>query len=261
MMYDKLKLFLFIISGNGLIQNMLEKLVFLCEYFMGMGSGSTTSSSGEKCVFNLLKGDTIIVFDVGANQGQFAREALDNVNATATIYSFEPSQSTYEMMKKNIKDKRHHTFNIGLGKSKSIMNLYYDDIGSGLASLTKRDLASHDIVFNKSEEVTIDTIDNFCEENKIEYIDLLKIDVEGHELDVLNGATSIFEKTKIVMFEFGGCNIDTRTYFKDFYKFFLEKDMILYRITPSGYLHRIEQYKELYEQFTTTNFVAKRENE
>ncbi len=57
-------------------------------------------------------------------------------------------------------------------------------------------------------------------------------------------------------FEFGGCNIDTRTYFQDFYYFFEDVGMRVLRITPSGFLTPIDSYKEVYEQFTTTNFVA-----
>lgn len=164
-------------------------------------------------------------------------------------------------MKENIEDGRHKTFNIGFGKDKGILKLYYDEVASGLASLTKRDLSLLNKDFEKSEDVEIDIIDDFCKNNNIKQIDLLKIDVEGHELDVLEGASNMLNKTNIIMFEFGGCNIDTKTYFRDFYKFFTDRKMQIYRITPSGYLHKLERYKESYEQFRTTNFIAKRECE
>jgi len=60
----------------------------------------------------------------------------------------------------------------------------------------------------------------------------------------------------LVAFEFGGCNIDTRTFFQDFWYFFREVHFRIFRITPSGYLYPIESYKEIYEQFRTTNFIA-----
>ncbi|MGX2983471.1 hypothetical protein [Helicobacter sp. 23-1045] len=63
----------------------------------------------------------------------------------------------------------------------------------------------------------------------------------------------------IATFEFGWCNIDTRTFFQDFWYFFKEQKMQLYRILPNGALYKIHTYKEIYEQFTTTNFVAVRE--
>ncbi|MBU1864122.1 MAG: FkbM family methyltransferase, partial [Candidatus Omnitrophica bacterium] len=114
------------------------------------------------------------------------------------------------------------------------------------------------INFSQSEKVSIDTIDNYCSENNIQQIDLLKIDVEGHELDVLTGAEKMFKSCsiRIVSFEFGGCNIDTRTFMKDFFDFFTKKNMKIYRITPSGFLCPLPAYNELNEQFRTTNFIA-----
>ena len=63
----------------------------------------------------------------------------------------------------------------------------------------------------------------------------------------------------IVSFEFGGCNIDTRSFFQDFFFFFKTMNMSIFRITPSEYLHPNKTYKEVYEQFVTTNFVAARQ--
>ena len=48
-------------------------------------------------------------------------------------------------------------------------------------------------------------------------IDLLKLDVEGNELLALKGLSDSIEYIKIIQFEFGGSNIDSRTYFQDFY--------------------------------------------
>jgi hypothetical protein len=60
----------------------------------------------------------------------------------------------------------------------------------------------------------------------------------------------------IILFEFGGCNIDTRRFFRDFWHFFENTPMDIFRATPSGYLIKIEKYKEDYEQFRYSNFVA-----
>ena len=148
--------------------------------------------------------------------------------------------------------------NIGLGCDNEDLTLYYDVQGSGLASLTKRKLDHFNIDFNESEIVKIKTLDSYCSDNKINHIHLLKIDVEGHELDVLAGANKMFLNNSIdmVTFEFGGCNIDTRTFFQEFWYFFTKNDMDIYRITPSGYLYKLEQYKEIIEQYRTTNFIA-----
>ena len=66
--------------------------------------------------------------------------------------------------------------------------------------------------------VSLDTVDRYCEAHGVSRIDLLKCDVEGRELDVFHGVSRIFAAGLIGMatFEFGGGNIDTRTYFQDF---------------------------------------------
>ena len=78
-------------------------------------------------------------------------------------------------------------------------------------------------------------------------------------MDVLHGSIAMFEQQAIrtVTFEFGVCNIDTRTFMQDYWYFFKEMGMTLSRVTSSGYLHRINSYKEFMEQMTTINYVAK----
>ena len=251
------------ISGNYLIQNLLEKNVIVSQYLMGIGPGGGVSSSGEKSMFHILEQrikQPYCIFDVGSNKGQFLSLILDNVSAKDfSVHCFEPGHETFRMLFESFnKDKRIKLNNIGLGREKGSALLHYDKIGSGLASLTKRKLQHFNIDFSKEEKVEINTLDNYCAENSIDHIHLLKLDIEGHELDALAGAKEMFASKSIdmVTFEFGGCNIDTRTFFQDFWYFFNEANFKIFRITPSGYLHPLRSYTEIYEQFRTINFIA-----
>ena len=134
--------------------------------------------------------------------------------------------------------------------------LFSNESGSGLASLTKRKLDHLEIDFNIEEEIRlIQFKDYWNEEINSEFIDLFKIDVEGHELDVLKGIGEKISNIKLIQFEFGGCNIDTRTFFQDFWYFFNKNNFKIFRISPFG-LIELSKYKEIYESFTTTNFLC-----
>jgi FkbM family methyltransferase len=257
-----------LIFNNYYGQNLLEFIAKGNLALLGIGNGAGVQKSGEygaiKSISKYWKGGKYIVFDVGANIGQFRNMASNVLKGRFTedeftIYSFEPSKSTYKLLKSNFNNlSAPYLNNCGLGNTLKKSILYYDKIGSGLASQSKRDLSFINIEMGIQEEIEIITLDSFCEEFKIAKIDLLKIDVEGYEMEVLQGASNMISSGLImsIMFEFGGSNIDTRTFFKDFYNYFEDKGYQIHRITPAGYLFPLWSYKEMYEQFRTTNFLA-----
>lgn len=249
--------------ANRPAQKMLQRAVFYGNYLMGIGAGAHAGSSGEAgvlCNLHRFGSPPHIIFDVGANRGQFLRLAIGLVGTSeAGIHCFEPSSAAFELLHRDFAGRHNVRLNnFALGAEKREAVLYYDAPGSGLASLTQRRLEHLAIDHSEREPVMIETVDSYCEGNGIDAITLLKIDVEGHELDVLRGAARMFARRAIgaVSFEFGGCNIDTRTFLQDYWYFFREARMQLHRVTPSGYLYRIDAYSETMEQMTTTNFVA-----
>jgi FkbM family methyltransferase len=146
--------------------------------------------------------------------------------------------------------------NLGLSDKMERQNLYSDSLSSGLASVYNRRLDHYNIEIDKTEEINLTTIDSFCVSNGIENIDFLKIDVEGHELNVLQGAKRMIENEKIrfIQFEFGGCNIDSRTFFQDFF-YLLNDKYKIYRVFRNG-LIPIVRYSETNEIFLTVNYFA-----
>jgi len=257
LLYKVLKPF----SNNARFQIILEDAVATLQLLMSISSDAGVKTSGESAILRRLREyrrDPFLIFDVVANKGQFLMMLAEWMNGIAyNAHAFEPSKDAFSDLSK-YQAANVVVNNFGLGKEAGEYDLFYDKPGSGLASLTNRELSYLGIEFLHSEKVRVETMDNYCRMNNVARIDLLKIDVEGHELDVLIGASGMFAQNRIKMasFEFGGCNISTRTFFYDFFRFFKTKEMDIYRITPNGYLHPLFQYKEFYEQFRTTNFLA-----
>jgi hypothetical protein len=101
----------------------------------------------------------------------------------------------------------------------------------------------------------VTTLDNFCEARSISSIALLKLDVEGHELAVLEGARRMLgDAIGMIQFEFGPANIYSRTFFYDFWSLFCDR-FDLFRIIPRGIVP-VPYYGEHREIFLTTNYVA-----
>jgi FkbM family methyltransferase len=239
-------------------QTQLRKLCTVANYLRGLGSGGSVGASGETALLDLLPPNAI-VFDVGSNRGDYALAVL-NRRPGVQLHCFEPSKGTFDLLCKALRNKNAVLNNCGLGEQDGEMTLYSNGTGSGLASLSRRRLDHFGIYMNLEERVEITTLDNYCERQKIGKIDLLKVDVEGHELDVFKGATRIFKNRHVntLMFEFGGCNIDTRTYFQDYYYYFRDLGVSsLQRITPSGRLVDVSQYSEDLEYFRATNYVVR----
>ncbi|OYR78617.1 hypothetical protein DJ77_00250 [Halorubrum ezzemoulense] len=177
----------------------------------------------------------------------------------SNIHLFEPQQKLCQQLKTKYSNQNTKEVNcFALSNEATQTTLYYDQEGSGLASMSMRKLDHHDIEFDHKEEIETQTIEEYCDKREISEITLLKLDVEGHELDVLMGAENMISQQDIqfISFEFGGANIDTRTFFQDYFYFFNKYGYHVYRILPSGELFEIDQYDEIDERFQVTNYLA-----
>ncbi len=200
-----------------------------------------------------------ILLDVGANVGNWSK-LVNSQLMCCEIHAFEPSRETFFALAESTKsfpNIRIHNFACGVENTSS--NLYYDEVKSGMASLSKRNLKHLNIDFEKFENVEIRRLDTFLSNSSLKP-DGLKIDVEGHELEVLKGLGDHIYGLKVIQFEFGGTDIDSRIFFHDFWSFFEEKEFDLYRLSPRGKI-RVSTYQEVDEVFSfTTYFAISREN-
>lgn len=238
------------------MDNLLDILERMGAYLNGKGFGASSFNTEVAYVKRFVKGG--ILFDVGANKGAYTRALLNAFGESVdTIFCFEPSE---ELVKSFLcfNDSRVFVINNALGRTKGIVPFYVSESDTGLGSLTKRRLNHFGIEMKKVQDVQLITLDDFVASNDIDHIDLLKLDVEGHELDILEGAKKLLLQNKIgcIQFEFGGCNIDTRTFFQDFWYLLTEDhEFDIYRIAPLGTI-KVSRYREMDEMFITTNYIA-----
>ena len=229
---------------------------------MNYGNGGNFEQSGELYIFKYVqnyfgKDLLLIIFDVGGNAGNYAKALSNFFKSNAIIHSFEPSKKTYEMFLETTKNIQNIiSNNIGFSDKVNFQKLYTNEDGSGLASIYKRNLEHYKISMDKSEMIKLSTIDVYCKTNIINRIHLLKLDIERNELKALKGAKYMIVEKKIdfIQFEFGGSNIDSRTYFQDFF-YLLKDNYRIFRILKNG-LFELPTYKETNEIFTTVNYLA-----
>lgn len=143
----------------------------------------------------------MVVVDVGAHTGLYTLVCASLVGPLGRVYAFEP----VPWLEKRIRDHARlnglcniESFNLALSARSGRAPLYLSAMGGDAwASLYRWDWTC-----NKAIEVDVMTIDEWAQKYEIKSIDLLKIDVEGAELQVLLGAQHTLEAVKAVLIEY-----------------------------------------------------------
>jgi FkbM family methyltransferase len=139
----------------------------------------------------LRKNDTVV--DVGANVGLWSLAASTLVGRHGRVLSFEPLPSTFNRLERNVRLNALHNIScerIALGSEAGSATLFAPTMGnSGAASFGRRPGV------DAPEVVAITTLDAYLEENRVESVRFMKIDVEGAELSVFNGAATLLSSS------------------------------------------------------------------
>jgi FkbM family methyltransferase len=240
-------------SGVFRFCNLVEQAAALTQ---GKGYGAASIIREVGLVQSFLKTPPRLAIDVGGNIGDYTAE-LRRRNPLAEVHTFEPSTINIEKLSSRFANDSLVTLvPAALSDASGSATLFSDTPGSGLGSLSRRRLDHFNISFEANEVIKTTRFEEYW--NAVlgnRQLDIVKLDIEGHELTALKGFGDALSATRILQFEFGGCNIDTRTYFQDFWYFFKDHQFDLYRITPLG-AQRLSRYRESEESFVTTNYIA-----
>ena len=147
------------------------------------------------------------IFDVGSHRG----ESIDyfiKLKNLKKIQSFEPQKDIFLVLKKKYKNNNKVILNqIALSQNENYKDFYINNLSSTstFSRLNKKSLwlKIKNKILNKKNPIINKikirslTIDKFIKQKKIKKIDLLKIDTEGHELEVLKGALKTIKEHKV----------------------------------------------------------------
>lgn len=228
---------------------------------LGKGAGTGWALDAEIAAAKaVISAEEPVIFDVGANNGEWA-SLMHGVFPKARIYMFEPQPDCQGSIAERaipnscliphaVSSRRYTT------------KLFTPGNKAGIASLHERkDSFFADTSFKAIDVETV-VLDEVIEERAIQQIDFMKMDIEGHELAALQGAQRSLANglIKALSFEFGSANINSRTFFRDFWDFLQPLGYRLSRILPSGRLMPIRSYYEDCEYFRgVSNYIAVRE--
>ncbi|MGA2750894.1 MAG: FkbM family methyltransferase [Verrucomicrobiota bacterium] len=158
----------------------------------------------------------MVVFDLGTYLGELTVLFSHFVRENGHVHGFEANSKTFERVRKicELSNAGNVTLNhLAVSDKDGELDLHvYGETRMSWSSLALRPLRNYGIEATGAyiEKVRAITIDRYCEERKIEKIDLLKIDVEGAEYQVLQGAAKALEQKRIrcCVFEFGQTTFD-----------------------------------------------------
>lgn len=240
----------------------LPALESLVQAEQGKGWGAATVGEEVAAALSLLPAglrSRPVAIDAGANVGNWSAALLEAA-PKAKVVAVEPSPEAAQSVERRFSGREVRVIGMALSdEDGGVQTLWGDREGSPLASLEKRRLDHFGIEVIALSEVPVTTIDSIVSKMD-EPPCVIKLDVEGLELRVLEGArqTLAAKSTCVVQFEFGGCNIDSRTFFQDFWYLLKDLGFEMWRLGPRG-LSKIVAYSEHDEVFTTTNFFASRD--
>src|SRR5487761_1920763 len=154
---------------SRLTQKLLRRAESRILRWQGKGYGGSTLADEVQAAAQFIPARGAVVFDIGANTGEWTRELLRRLPDVAAIHAFEPSRHNWAAIDA-IGDSRIRLIKAAVSDREGGAMLYSCAPGSPLASLALRRLDHMGITFDQSEAVATVTLDGFMAQNGIDEI-------------------------------------------------------------------------------------------
>lgn len=192
--------------------------------------------NGERFLLSTLRSMHFnTIFDVGANVGDWSLIAAEYF-PEAAIHAFELSSSTYSTTSSRLSGGKFIVNNVGLSNTPGVVS--YKDYGenSGVNTIINSAKFWDGTISLENKESKLTTGDIYCEDRKIDFVDFLKIDVEGAEHLVLQGFDRMLENRniRVIQFEYGYTHADAKFLMRDFFSFLNARGYIVGKLWADG---------------------------
>jgi len=162
----------------------------------------------------------MICLDIGSNIGYFALLESKKVGNTGKIIAIEPSPMNFKQLKKNVmlqENSNIEIHNFACGDYDGLTKFSVSEISNWSRIVGEKDLGSDKIL--SIVDIPIKKMDSFLETNPLSTIDVIRMDVEGHECQVIKGMLNTINKYKpLVVLEFHTSILDVEDAKKIFEK-------------------------------------------
>jgi len=145
-------------------------------------------------IFEAQTVNGMVVVDVGAHVGYYTLIAANLVGSTGKVFAFEPDPTNNRLLIENIKLNGYtnvEVTNFALASKPGVSTLYRTSLDNGRHSLYR-----HDLPVSGTVEIETITLDAFLESRGWPQVRLVKMDVEGAELEVLSGMEQLLNRSK-----------------------------------------------------------------
>lgn len=210
-------------------------------------------------LFSFLRNEPV-VFDVGANKGEWSDIFFKEYGTNFDLHLFEPNKKLLSYCEVKYEYKNNVKYNgVALADKKGTAQFYYfENYNNELSSLHKQDWWEKELPL-KQREVETTTVNDYCIENGIPYIDFVKIDAEGGDYDILVGCVVMMAHSKIrfIQIEYGGHYKVANKKFLDVIKIASVLDYKVYSFTGDNYNE--VRHEDFIEDYHYENYIITKE--